>query len=153
MSYERGVDRSQSTERLMFVYLGRDTCVYCVEMEENVFPESEVVEGMKQFVAVKIDTSAEGELASQFEVRYVPTLVFVTPEGDEVLRQEGYRSPEELLSDMESAQSFYDGEEYPDDVDEDTEDTPFPGLFYPSVGLLVAVGLYTMNQKKKRSRR
>lgn len=152
MSYERGIERAENRDKLILLYAGTDTCSFCVLMEQEVFTDKDVIQAMRDFVTVKVDSASDVEIAQQLEIQYVPTIVFLTPEGDELLREVGYRSTEELLSDMDEAEARYLGDET-DEGEQDDEDTPFPGLFYSSVGLLAAVVLYTVNQKKKRSRR
>jgi hypothetical protein len=44
-------------------------------------------------------------LAAQYNIRYIPTIVYLTPNGAEIYRTVGYRSASQILADMETALS------------------------------------------------
>ncbi len=66
-----------------------DWCIPCKELEKFTFSAPQVVETSRSFVMLKMDlTTADDplakELKSSFKIKGVPTLVFLTPDGQEV---------------------------------------------------------------------
>lgn len=90
---------SESTEsmakapasKMLFFYT--DSCPVCYRMK-NFLPafEEECTSEKFQFVHVDLGDPANAALASQFNVRAVPTISVMNPEGDEVLHLVGYQS-------------------------------------------------------------
>ena len=62
-----------------------------------------IIKIVLKFIAVKVDTDLEPSLAYQYSVQYIPTIVYLKPNGDEVHRTVGYRSVSQLLVDMQTA--------------------------------------------------
>lgn len=61
-------------------------------MDEWVYTADEVVDAASTVVAVKVDGDDHPELAERFEVVGYPTMVLVSPEGEELGRLSGYVS-------------------------------------------------------------
>jgi thiol:disulfide interchange protein DsbD len=86
-----------------------DWCVPCKEMDAFTFSQPEVVEMSKRFTMLKVDLTTESslqakELKSKFNIKGVPTLVFLNANGEELtdLRVVGFLDKEELLPIMQS---------------------------------------------------
>ncbi len=86
-----------------------DWCAPCRELEERVFSDPRVVEAAEAFVPINVDlTQREPEHESvrkRFNVRGVPTVVFLDARGHEIrgLRVESYVEPSDFLSRMKRA--------------------------------------------------
>jgi thioredoxin-related protein len=72
-------------------------CPYCWAMERHVLPNERVEAALDDYVAVRIDTSSEPEVAARYHVEAVPTFVVLTENGDEVRRAMGYHSAKEFM--------------------------------------------------------
>ena len=78
-------------------------CAACVELDEKTFSQPQVQSGLQKFVTIKVDgteeTDAITELYSKYSIKGLPTVVFVSGEGDPLLapRVTGFLPPEELL--------------------------------------------------------
>jgi cytochrome c-type biogenesis protein len=79
------------TSKMFFFYT--DSCPVCYRMK-NFLPEfeAECTSDNFQFVRVDVGDPANAALASQFNVRVVPTVSVMNPDGDEVLHLLGYQS-------------------------------------------------------------
>jgi thiol:disulfide interchange protein DsbD len=86
-------------------------CTPCRELDEITFHHADVVKRAGQdFVMIKVDLTQKGNplhqrLLSQYEVKGVPTVVFLDGRGNECLnlRLVDYLPPEQLLSRMAAA--------------------------------------------------
>lgn len=86
-----------------------DWCVPCKEMDAFTFSQPEVIKMSGHFTMLKVDLTTEKspqakELKSKFNIKGVPTLVFLNAEGEELqdLRVVGFLEKEELLPIMQS---------------------------------------------------
>ncbi len=81
-----------------------DWCIPCHEMDHVTYVHPRVVEAMQSLDRYKVDlTQADqgpnSELAEQYQIEGVPTVVLLKPDGNEAeeLRMMGYVGPEEFL--------------------------------------------------------
>jgi thiol:disulfide interchange protein DsbD len=85
-----------------------DWCVPCWELEQITFHDPEIVKLAKNdFVMIKVDLTRKGDpliehLLRQYDVRGVPTVVFLDKEGKELsqLRVLSYVPPSDFLNRM-----------------------------------------------------
>ena len=75
--------------------------LYCKKLDENTFSDLQVQEKLKsKYVLAKIDIDKYHNIASDYKVYGVPTMVFLNPNGTEIKRNEGYIGPSELLNQL-----------------------------------------------------
>jgi thiol:disulfide interchange protein DsbD len=89
-----------------------DWCVPCHELERFTFTDRRVIDASTDFERFKVDLtrydSPESErLRREYGITGVPTIVFLTPRGEEVLdaRVEGFLPPEPFLQRMQRARA------------------------------------------------
>jgi thiol:disulfide interchange protein DsbD len=87
-----------------------DWCIPCKELDKQTFAQPEVVEMSRNFVMLKVDLTSSSNFVSarlknQFQIKGVPTLVLLKPDGSEAvdLRIVGFVKKEKLLAAMEKA--------------------------------------------------
>ncbi|MDY6974559.1 MAG: cytochrome c biogenesis protein CcdA, partial [Thermodesulfobacteriota bacterium] len=84
-----------------------DWCGPCKALEKKVFRDPDVVELSRRFVSLRVDLTKrhprQNELLGLYQVRGVPTIIFINGQGAEerTLRVESYISREELLHRMQ----------------------------------------------------
>lgn len=85
-----------------------DWCVPCLELERVTFTDSEVIDATSNFKKLKVDltryeSERSTELREQFEVRGVPTIVFIGEDGNEIedARVVGFLGPDSFLKKVE----------------------------------------------------
>ncbi len=66
-----------------------DWCAPCRQLENVTFRDPDVVELSREFVTIKVDLTRGGvelhdRLVAEYDVRGVPTVIFLTPEGEEM---------------------------------------------------------------------
>ncbi|EFI35641.1 cytochrome c biogenesis protein transmembrane region [Desulfonatronospira thiodismutans ASO3-1] len=87
-----------------------DWCAPCRQLENVTFQDQDVVELSREFITIKVDMTRGGvelheRLVAEYEVRGVPTVIFLTPEGQEMedLRVVDFIPPGEFLGLMHNA--------------------------------------------------
>jgi thioredoxin-like negative regulator of GroEL len=75
-------------------------CGFCKKLDRETYTDEQVIRLVREyFVAVKVDVDKEPELEKKFNIQGLPTLVFLSPSGDEIARIEGFRPPELFVKD------------------------------------------------------
>ena len=87
-----------------------DWCLPCKELDKFTFSQPEVIELSRKFCMLKVDLTKANdpvsrELKNRFQIKGVPTLVFLSPQGTELndLRVVGFLEKEEFLPIMQGA--------------------------------------------------
>jgi len=87
-----------------------DWCLPCKELDKFTFSQPEVIELSKEFYMLKVDLTTASdplgrELRQRFQIKGVPTIVFISPQGTELsdLRVVGFMEKEEFLPRMQRA--------------------------------------------------
>lgn len=83
-------EQAKSGNKLLFVDFMADWCEPCKYLEQEVFSLPEVADYFNsRFVCVRVDVSKEENLARQYRIQAIPTLLFVDARGKELKRLEG----------------------------------------------------------------
>jgi len=86
-----------------------DWCAPCRELEERVFSDPRVVQAAEAFAPINVDLTRQHPehetVRKRFDVRGVPTVVFLDAQGREIrrLRVESYVEPSDFLNRMRRA--------------------------------------------------
>jgi thioredoxin 1 len=95
------LQEAQKTNKQVFIDFYADWCPYCKELDKKTFPDTRVSAKLAQnYVLVKINTDQNPDLASQYKVYGLPTMVILNSNGQEVNRISGYVTPEQLLNQL-----------------------------------------------------
>lgn len=83
--------------RKLFLYFFADWCTYCKQMERTTFRDPAVVAMLNQnFVPVRINADREAAVAARYRVQPLPTIIFLTPEGQQMSRP-GFIPAEQMM--------------------------------------------------------
>jgi thiol:disulfide interchange protein DsbD len=87
-------------------------CLACKELEHKTFSDPQVQKVLRQFVTLQVDMTTgkdpvANEVAKRFQVRGLPTVVFIGRDGRErkELRLEGFEPPDEFLKRLKAVLS------------------------------------------------
>jgi len=101
----QAVAQAKADSEFVLIDFSADWCIPCKELEHNTFSQKNVVEATKNFINLKADltkSSSESTLAlrEEYEIRGVPTVVFIDKNGNERkdLRVVGFVDAENFLS-------------------------------------------------------
>jgi len=82
--------------KLQLVYVTSAKCVWCDKMKRNTIANAKVADRLgKEFVYIEANGK---DAVGRYNVTAVPTYILLSPEGKEVRRGTGYRTPEEFLA-------------------------------------------------------
>ena len=88
----------------MLIDFSADWCVPCREMARTTFRDPAVIEAASHFVRLKADITERNnhnsELAMKYDVRGVPTTVFIDKHGRILKREVGYLDSHRFLFDL-----------------------------------------------------
>ncbi|GAB4374391.1 MAG: protein-disulfide reductase DsbD [Calditrichia bacterium] len=106
---EEQLQRAAREGKPVMIDFYADWCIPCKELDKFTFSDPEVIALSRKFVMLKVDLTQSGSPESQrlknrFQIKGVPTLVFLTPEGEELSdrRVVGFMNKEEFLPIMQS---------------------------------------------------
>src|SRR5205823_712220 len=106
---DQALKHAKEENKLVLVHFYGDSCPPCRAVEQNVFPQPQVVQAMMpNYVPVKINVDEDQKTAARYAVRAIPTDVFlVGGTGKETCRAISKQSPAEYakLLDVCSVQS------------------------------------------------
>ena len=79
-SYETGLKRAARQRRRALVQFYSTVNADCLEMDRKVFSDPDVQELMHNFIAIRLDSVLNKQLAQQFNVQTVPTFIIIRPD-------------------------------------------------------------------------
>ena len=77
-------------------------CGPCKMMEEQTWPNADVVAAAANFITVKQDVDKFRAVAQKYNISGVPTVLFLSPDGTIKHRQVGFMPPAEMTKLMKS---------------------------------------------------
>ncbi|HRX51626.1 MAG TPA: thioredoxin family protein [Candidatus Krumholzibacteria bacterium] len=84
-SYEDGLKRAAETGRPIVIDFHADWCKWCKELDKKTFTDPRVIQAMNErFVPVSVDTEADKATAAKYQVQSLPTMWFLTHEGERI---------------------------------------------------------------------
>jgi len=107
---EDSLAKALSAGRPVFIDSFADWCIPCQEMDKRTFSRPEVIALSREFAMLKADLTSRkgpgvGEFYKKYEVKGVPTLIFIKPDGGEIadLRGAGFEPEAVFLAKMRRA--------------------------------------------------
>jgi thiol-disulfide isomerase/thioredoxin len=98
--WEKNVDdalrKARHSGKPLIVDFWADWCSWCERLDETTYVDPWVVRKAQDFVPVKVNTEGsrrELEVAKRYQVSSLPTIVFLSPEGRQLGRIDGYQGP------------------------------------------------------------
>lgn len=94
-------EESKKTNKTVFVYFYTAWCSACRVFDENTLSDPEVRYKLsKNYISVKIDIDKNPQLASDYKIYSIPTLIFLNQDGSEIKRYGGYIDSKNFLSQL-----------------------------------------------------
>lgn len=100
------LEKAKLTNKPIFVDVTAPYCAPCRAMATNIFPLEEVGKVYNtNFISYKIDLSNEEnrDIAKQYDVRTIPTFLFIRPDGSIFYKTIGYRNTKDFIEESEKA--------------------------------------------------
>jgi thioredoxin-like negative regulator of GroEL len=105
-NFDQALKMARKQGKPLFVDFWADWCAWCRRLDRTTYADPDVIKLAQDFVPVKVNTEGSGrELAvtRRYEVTSLPTIVFVSPEGRQILRLNGFLGPGQFPQTMEAA--------------------------------------------------
>ncbi len=95
--YGRALEEARTRNQLLWIQFTAPWCPNCTRMEQDSFAHPAIREhARRSFVAVKLRSDVNEELALSFELSGLPATVIVAPSRQVILVRQGYLGPGEL---------------------------------------------------------
>ena len=118
-SWQQSLSTSRGQGKLIFVDVYTDWCAPCKIMDRDVFTDDKLSEILNaEFIALKVNADkVEPDFASSQGIDSYPTLLFLSPTGEEIYRQEGAISKYALVQKSEEVLHYWENKAVLDNVD------------------------------------
>jgi len=93
--YENARDQSRSEGKPLLIYFHTGWCSWCRKLERETYSNDEVASLLNDnFICLKINAEEHPNLMTSYRIPGYPTVLFVSPEGEEMGRIMGYNPPD-----------------------------------------------------------
>ena len=110
--YEKAQSIAEEEDKPMLVYFWTTWCTYCEDYNQNVYSKPAVQDRLDDFVLVAVNLDADdpqaSRLSSQYNADYPPQLVATDPQGDRLVKINGYVERQQFLSNLDEAERRMD---------------------------------------------
>jgi thiol:disulfide interchange protein DsbD len=98
------LNQARAAKRPVVIDFSADWCIPCREMLRTTFRDPSVIEAASHFVRLQADVTETNrrtrQLSMQYEIKGVPTTVFIDKHGKILKREVGYLDAHRFLSDL-----------------------------------------------------
>lgn len=118
LDLEQAQKMADESGKTVFIFVEAEWCVYCRQMKKEVFPDETVLRLIEEYyhpVSIDLDSRekirfngeemTERQFARKMNVTTTPTMIFVSPDGEELGRQLGYNPTDRFRTVLEFVQS------------------------------------------------
>ncbi|HKK98972.1 MAG TPA: thioredoxin fold domain-containing protein [Desulfotignum sp.] len=96
--YTPGLAQAKTQDKNVFLYFYAQWCTYCTKLKKTTFVDENVRAYLdKNFVSISVDTDQNQKLSQTWQVKGLPTMWFLTPDGSRISNLPGYVDGSQLL--------------------------------------------------------
>jgi thiol:disulfide interchange protein len=107
--FEASLAQAKQAGKPVMVDVFTTWCAPCKQLDDNVFSRADVAEAGRGFIAVRVDGDKHKDLVNKLKVTGYPTVLFLSPQGEEIGRSVGAVSHGIMLDEMAKAQQRFAG--------------------------------------------
>jgi thioredoxin-like negative regulator of GroEL len=104
--FAEALKKAKKAGKPVIVDFWADWCGWCHRLERTTYADPWVVRKAQDFVAVRVNTEGsrkELDVAVRYHVTSLPTIVFLSPEGRQIHRLNGFQGPGQFPRTLEGA--------------------------------------------------
>jgi thioredoxin-like negative regulator of GroEL len=109
IGWQRDFEAAQATARKsdkpLMVVFHADWCGVCQQMNAGTYPDARVVRESNSFSMVRVDVDKRSDVAQQFRVSELPTVIWLNGKGELLARVSGLYAPDEMAELMQKVRS------------------------------------------------
>jgi len=105
-NFDEALKKARKAGKPVIVDFWADWCAWCHRLDKNTYADPWVARKAQEFVAVKVNTEGSRkdiDVAVRYHVTSLPTVVFLSPEGRQLFRMNGYQGPGQFPRTLEGA--------------------------------------------------
>lgn len=105
-NFDEALRKARKAGKPLIVDFWADWCSWCHRLDKNTYADPWVARKAQEFVAVKVNTEGsrkELEVTRRYHVTSLPTILFLSPEGRQIFRLNGYQGPGQFPRTLEAA--------------------------------------------------
>ncbi len=96
--YTPGMAQARKENKFVFLYFHAPWCTYCTKLKLTTFKDKKVLAYLKEhFISIQVNTDENKILADDWQVKGLPTMWFLEPDGEKINRMPGYMDAGQLL--------------------------------------------------------
>ncbi len=102
--------KAQNENKPIMIDFYADWCTPCKRLDSDTYSDEELGAFLNDnFVSLKSNVE-KSSLYNNYGIQYLPTIVFTSPEGIEIERMVGYRSPDQFYQDVQAILSQWESQ-------------------------------------------
>ncbi len=98
--YDKALSRAKDENKPILMDFYTDWCSWCKKLDAETYGNETVAALLNEsFICLKVDAERHADLAKEYDVLGYPTIVFLSPDREEIGRIVGYERPNKFLQD------------------------------------------------------
>jgi len=101
--YDEALAKARDENKPILVDFYTDWCGWCKKLDAETYGNETVAAFLNEgFICLKVDAGEHADLAKRYDVLGYPTILFLSPDGEEIGRIVGYEPPDKFLQDAKN---------------------------------------------------
>ena len=98
-SYESGMEKIKTEEKMGFLHFYTDWCTYCKLMVKQTFADPKVADYLNaHFISIKVNAEKEKDIAKKYNAYRFPSNWFLSKKGETVANRPGFIPPDQMIT-------------------------------------------------------
>ena len=106
-SYNDALSQAKKKNMPVMVDFYGKNCGWCVKLDNETYRDARVIEISRKFICLKIDVSKNRSVSNKYQVRGLPTVIFINSDGKKLGGGAGYRNADRFVPEMNAVLSKY----------------------------------------------